>query len=144
MSLDSKVNEEEARNLSLKSIEYSFQLSKKYKAISSPWIQNTLVNMGIKEKGLCHEWAEDLLKHLLKQNYKTLELYTIGANIGYLNEHNALAVSVKGEGIEKSIVLDAWRYAGDLYFEKIREDKKYNWKERFNLYGLLPPRGGKK
>ena len=144
LGLSSKVLRNEALSVSQNSINYSLSLSLKYKAIPFPWIQNTLVNMGIKERGLCHEWAEDLLKHLVKQNYRTLELHSIGANIGYLNEHNALAVSAKGEGIENSIVLDAWRNSGNLYFEKISKDEKYDWKERRGLYGILPPNGGKK
>ncbi|HIP52081.1 MAG TPA: hypothetical protein EYG94_08350 [Campylobacterales bacterium] len=143
IGLSPKVSRSEALNLSQNSINYSVELSKRYKAISSPWIQNTLVNIGLKERGLCYEWAEDLLKHLMKRNYQTLEFYVIGANIGYLNEHNALSVSAKGEDIEKSIVLDAWRNAGDLYFKKIGEDDKYEWKDRKRLYGILPLRSGK-
>jgi len=137
VSLSPKISKKEALSLSQNSINYSFQLAKEYQTISSPWIQNTLVNIGIKKRGLCHEWAEDLLRYLVKRNYKTLKFYTIGANIGYLNEHNALSVSAKGEGIKKSIVLDAWRNAGNLYFKKIREDKKYDWKERRGIYGVL-------
>ena len=137
VGLSPHVSRREALNLSQRSIDYSLYLSQKYQAISSPWIQNTLVNVGLKKRGLCYEWAEDLLKYLVKRNYQTLEFHTIGANIGYLNEHNALSVSAKGEGIEKSIVLDAWRNSGNLYFKKIREDKKYDWKERRGIYGVL-------
>jgi len=134
LGLSPKVSRDEALNLSKSSINYSLELSKKYKAISSPWIQNALVNIGLKERGLCYEWSEDLLKHLVKKNYRTLAFHAIGANIGYLNEHNALSVSAKGEGIENSIVLDAWRNSGNLYFKKLREDKKYRWKERKEVY----------
>jgi len=138
VGLNPHVRQEEAFDLAQRSIHYSLKLSEQYHAISAPWIQNTLVNLGLKERGLCYEWAEDLLRYLVKRNYQTLEFHTIGANIGYLNEHNALAVSAKGEEIEKSIVLDAWRNAGDLYFKKINEDKKYDWKERRGMYGILP------
>jgi len=138
VGLTPRVHQDEAFDLSKRSIYYALELSKNYHAISAPWIQNTLVNLGLKERGLCYEWAEDLLRHLVKKNYQTLELHAISANVGYLNEHNALAVSAKGEGIAKSIVLDAWRDAGNLYFKKIGEDKKYNWRERKGLYGILP------
>ena len=143
VGLSPRVSRNEALNLSRSSIDYSLHLSQQYKAISSPWIQNSLVNMGLKERGLCYEWTEDLLKHLVQKDYKTLDFHTVGANIGYLNEHNAFSVSAKGESIEKSIVLDAWRNSGNLYFKKIREDEKYEWKERRGLYGVLPPKGGK-
>lgn len=139
-SLSPKVNSFEAKSLALNSVHYSLKLAQKYETISSPWIQNTLVNMGIKERGLCYEWSEDLLIYLLRQKYETLEFHAIGANIGYLNEHNALAVSAKGEGIKNSIILDAWRHSGKLYFEKINKDLEYKWEERVGLYGVLPPR----
>jgi hypothetical protein len=138
VGLTPHVRQDEAFDLSQRSINYALVLSQKYHAISAPWIQNTLVNVGLKERGLCYEWAEDLLRYLVQRNYQTLELHAISANVGYLNEHNALAVSAKGEGIAKSIVLDAWRNAGNLYFKKISEDKKYDWRERKGLYGILP------
>ena len=139
IGLSPTVSKNEAFDFSNSSINYSLKLSQTYQAISSPWIQNALVNMGIKERGLCYEWTEDLLKYLVEKNYQSLSFHTVGANIGYLNEHNALSVSAKGEGIEHSILLDAWRNSGNLYFKKIREDKKYDWKERKGLYGVLPP-----
>ena len=142
-NLSLKVDKEEANDLARRSIVYSLKLAQKYKAISLPWIQNTLVNIGFKKRGLCHEWTEDLLSYLVKRNYKTLELHAVGANIGYLNEHNALSVSARAEGIKKSILLDAWRNVGDLYFIEMNRDEKYDWKERRGLYGVLPPKGDK-
>jgi len=140
INLDSNIQKEEAYDVARSSIVYSYALAKEYEALSSPWWQNTLVNVGIKKRGLCHEWAEDLLRFLAQKEYKSLEFHTIGANIGYLNEHNALSVAAKGESVKNSIVLDAWRDSGSLYFNKINEDKEYKWKERFNLYGVLPSR----
>ena len=99
--------------------------------VSPPYFQNALVNFGIKKRGLCYHWATDLLTFLLKRDYKRLFLHRVGANIGKLNEHNALSVSAHPKGIEGSILLDAWRNSGNLYFIKIENDKKYEWHERF-------------
>ena len=144
LALYPKVDVKEANDLAVESIRYSYVLSQKYKSLNNPWLQNTLVNLGLKKRGLCYEWTEDLLKFLVSQNYKTLELHTVSANIGRLNEHNALSVSAKGSGIEQSILLDAWRNSGILYFNVINKDLKYKWRERFNLYGVLPPKSGKR
>ena len=144
LHLSSKVDVYEAEDLAKRSVSYSYLLAQKYRAIDSPWLQNTLVNLGLKERGLCHEWAEDLLRYLVKKNYKTLDFHTVGANIGYLNEHNALSVSAKGDSIKNSILLDAWRNSGNLYFIEIEKDRKYKWSERFGLYRILPPKGGKR
>jgi len=127
------IDKYEAHNLAKHSVNYSQNLIKEYKLVSPPLWQNSLVNMGFKKRGLCYEWAEDLLLHLSKYAYKTLEIHQVGADIGSYFEHNALSVSRKGDGIYGSILLDAWRHSGDLFFIKIEEDKKYQWKERFDL-----------
>jgi hypothetical protein len=55
----------------------------------------------------------------------------MGANIGeYLYEHNALIVMAKGGNIKEGIIIDPWRNAGELYFSKVADDPKYNWKHR--------------
>jgi hypothetical protein len=140
LSLGSEIDRKEAKDLAKSSIDYSFKLSKSYNVVSSPWLQNALVNVGIKERGLCYEWAEDLLYFLVKKDYKTFTFHTVTANEKYMNQHNALSVSKKGESIEHSIILDAWRNSGRLYFMDLKEDSKYKWKERKGLYGILPPR----
>ncbi|HHS91771.1 MAG TPA: hypothetical protein ENK82_00345 [Campylobacterales bacterium] len=91
--------------------------------------------MGIKNRGLCHEWAEDLLGFLLKQKYQTFDFHPVSANVGYLNEHNALVVSAKGDRYFRGILLDAWRFSGNLYFVEVSKDPKYRWIERKGLYG---------
>jgi hypothetical protein len=142
--LSSKVQHFEAQDVAQRSITYSQKLAQKYEAINAPWLQNSLVNLGIKKRGLCHEWAEDLLRYLVQKEYRSFSFHAVGANIGHLNEHNALSVSLKGEGIARSILLDAWRNSGNLYFVKIDKDEKYKWRERKNLYGLLPQKRGNK
>ena len=137
LHLGSKVDVYEAKDLAKRSVEHSYFLAQKYKSIDVPWLQNTLVNIGLKKRGLCYEWAEDLLHFLIKKHYRSFSLHVVGANIGYLNEHNALCVSLKDKGINNSILLDAWRDSGDLYFKRIREDKKYKWKERKGLYKVF-------
>lgn len=122
----------EAEDLAKSSILYAQRLAHDYKVVAPPLWQNTLVNLGFKKRGLCYEWANDLWGYLNAKHYKSLELYYIGANIGSYFEHNAIAVSAKGEGIKKSIVLDAWRNSGKLYFIEIDKDEKYDWKKRGN------------
>ena len=132
LNTSQKVDKNEVEDLARSSIDYAQQLAKRYKVVAPPLWQNTLVNMGLKERGLCYEWANDLWEHLKAKEYKSLKLHYIGADIGNYFEHNALSVSAKGNGLKKSIVLDAWRNSGKLYFIEIDKDKKYKWKERFD------------
>jgi hypothetical protein len=133
MDLNSTIDKREAKDLAINSISYAHQLSKEYRVVSPPLWHNTLVNIGIRERGLCYQWAEDMLLFFLKKRYSTLKFYIVGSSIGEYFEHNSLAVSAKGVTYRDSIVLDAWRYSGDLYFDYIKKDK-YIWKNRENIY----------
>jgi len=55
----------------------------------------------------------------------------VGANIGeYWSEHNSLVIVAKGMLIEEGIIIDPWRKGGELYFSKVKDDKKYIWQHR--------------
>ncbi len=137
--LDITIEQKEAQNLAQSAIFLSRKLVKKYELVSPPLWHNTLINMGIKKRGLCYDWAEDLLAFLNKKQYRSLKLHYVGADIDGYFEHNALAVSAKGKGIEDSIILDAWRDSGNLFFIRLKEDKKYKWRSREDVYRLVFP-----
>ncbi len=107
-------------------------LTKKFKLTSPPLWHNFLVNIGLREKGLCYHWSDALYVHLGQKNYEHFSFYLIGANIGkYFSEHNALLVVSKGaKSIKDGIVIDPWRESGKLYFTTIENDKSYVWKRR--------------
>ncbi|MCK5855626.1 MAG: hypothetical protein KAG56_10420 [Sulfurovaceae bacterium] len=137
--LNITVEQKEARDLAQKVVFYSTQLVQNYELVSPPLWHNTLVNVGIKERGLCYEWAEDLLEYLHAQRYHSLAFHYVGANIGNYFEHNAIAVSAKGMGFEHGLLLDAWRDSGRLFFVKIKDDKKYEWRSREDIYKMMFP-----
>ena len=137
--LNSTVDKIEARDLARSVILRSHQLSQTYKLVSPPLWHNTLVNIGVKKRGLCYEWTEDLLAYLHKKRYQSLEFHYVGANIDGYFEHNALSVSAKGVPFDNSILLDAWRDSGNLFFTKLKEDRKYRWRSRKDVYRLMFP-----
>ena len=128
------VDKKEAMDLARKSINYSQTLAKQYNLVKPPIFQNFLVNIGLRKKGLCWQFAYDMLAFVKKQNYKSFDYYIGGANIGnYWNEHNVLVVTCKGCSFKDGILLDPWRNSGNLYFSKLNDDKKYTWKQRGTL-----------
>jgi len=137
--LNASIDRWEAIDLAKEVILYSNRLSKKYDVVSPPLWHNTLVNIGLKKRGLCYEWVDDLLEYLHQKRYQTLEFYYVGANIDGYFEHNAISVSAKGMGFGDGLLLDAWRGSGNLYFTKIKEDKKYMWENREDIYKLTFP-----
>jgi hypothetical protein len=129
---NSKIDRFEADEIAKRSVYYAEDLAKRYKVLSPPLWQNTLVNLGFKERGLCYEWANDLWLYLHRQSYRTLKVHYIGANIGTLLEHNALSISAKEDDLNSSVVIDAWRDSGKLFFIELNRDRQYKWRERFD------------
>ncbi|MEA1953781.1 MAG: hypothetical protein U9O24_05270 [Campylobacterota bacterium] len=134
-SLDATISQQQALLLSKDIFNKTSHLVKEFKLTSPALFHNTLVNVGLREKGLCYHWSDALYIYLLPR-YSYVEFHLVGANIGeYLFEHNALVivkkgVVVKGGVIEEGIIIDPWRNSGELYFSKVKEDKVYQWKHR--------------
>jgi len=126
------IDSREAWILSREAILYSKKLSQKYKVSSPPLVHNFLVNVGIKNRGLCYEWSDDLYRHLQGLGFDTLKLKPVGANIGsYWTEHNALVVLPRySKNMDHGILLDPWRGAGKLYYTPVMQDLDYHWKLR--------------
>ena len=132
--LSPMVNPQEAQDLAKTAVLRAKELGKSYEVVSPPLWHNMLVNIGVKRRGLCYHYSEDMLRLFLKKKYTTFEFYMVGANIGEYFEHNAIVVSAKKESYKEGIVLDAWRNSGNLFFDKVLSDKKYEWKNRATLY----------
>ncbi|PHS41866.1 MAG: hypothetical protein COB07_01960 [Sulfurovum sp.] len=131
--LDKHIPQEEARQLSQDIFHKTQLLTKEFKLTSPPQYHNFLVNVGLREKGLCYHWSDALYLYLSHEKYVSFEFHLMGANIGeYLYEHNVLVVVAKGARVEGGIIIDPWRDSGELYFSKVREDRKYQWKHRAN------------
>ncbi len=130
-SLDKNIPQDEAMYLSQDIFHETQKLTKEFELTSPPLFHNSLVNIGIREKGLCYHWSDALYAHFSEKKYPHFEFHLVGANIGeYFSEHNALVVVGKGGSIENGILIDPWRNSGKLYFSRVVEDKKYQWKHR--------------
>ena len=122
----------EARQIAETAITYSGDLAENYELVRPAILHNVFVRMGLKDRGLCYHWTEDLIKRLQSLELKTFELHWGVAYRGSeLREHNSVVITATGEDFEKGMVLDPWRNSGDLYWALITTDT-YPWKE-------LPP-----
>ncbi|QOG12321.1 hypothetical protein [Arcobacter sp. FWKO B] len=127
--LSPTIDKNEAYLLAKNSVYYSMHLANSYNLVKPPSFQNFLVNQNLRDRGLCHQWASDILEYIRKDNYQTLSIYKVVANQGsYLYEHHALSITPKNKPFDEGIILDAWRKSGDLFFVLAREDKEYFWK----------------
>ena len=131
--LDAPMHLEESMQLSKDIFTKTNQLIKAFKLTSPPLWHNFLVNVGLREKGLCFHWSDALYLHLKKGHYKDFSFHLVGAHIGsYFREHNALVVTSKTGKIQEGILIDPWRNSGELYFSKLKDYKVYAWRHRID------------
>lgn len=134
--LDENISLREADYLAWDIYHKTDELTESYALVSPPQFHNFLVNVGVREKGLCYHFSDALYLHLKSQEYEQFDFHLLGANIGeYWSEHNALVVVAKGCNSEKcilsnGILIDAWRDSGEVYYSRVSEDKSYHWKHR--------------
>jgi hypothetical protein len=94
-------------------------------------LNNILIQIGLKRRGLCFQLADDLFCRLRGMDLKTLDLHEGQAAVGDLiEEHNCVVVTDKGKPFHTGMLLDAWRYAGKLRWMSIADDTQHDWKER--------------
>jgi len=122
----------EAGQVAQTAITYSDQLAEEYQLVRPAVLHNLLIRVGLKDRGLCYHWTEDLLKQLQLLDLRTYQLHWGVAHRGSeLREHNSVVITARGQAFENGMVLDPWRNSGDLYWALIQSDR-YPWKE-------LPP-----
>jgi hypothetical protein len=128
--LNRQENMLEARQVAETAVVYSGDLAEEYDLVRPAALHNVLVRIGLKDRGLCHHWTEDLIKRLQSLDLKTYQLHWGVAYRGSeLREHNSVVITAKGEAFEQGMVLDPWRNSGDLHWALITTDT-YPWKER--------------
>lgn len=140
ITLGADVDKGEAKMFAYEAILYPQELAKKYGLVYPPTFHNFLINTGLKERGLCYEWSEDMITHLKAQHYTSFDLRWGVANKGAFDEHNSVVVVAKGAPFWSGILIDPWRHSGELYWAKLRDDPEYKWvenKERSRYFGTI-------
>jgi len=129
-ALTAGVAPDEALRLAEAALAESARLSAEYRMTRPALFNNALVNVGLKERGLCWHWTEDLIATLRRLPLPNYQLHWGIAHRGKLfREHNSLVVTARGEPFATGIVLDPWRLSGALHWVAVREDR-YPWEPR--------------
>jgi hypothetical protein len=126
------IDKTEARILAESAVRESAVLAEEYQLVRPAVSHNLLVVFGIKDRGLCYHWTEDLMERLQALDLKSFKLHWGVAYRGSeLREHNCVVITANGQSFFKGIVLDPWRNSGNLYWARVSKDS-YPWK-------VLPP-----
>jgi hypothetical protein len=131
VTLDTDVPRKEAERLAGDVIVRSRMLNREFDRNTSPWLHNFLVNVGLKQKGLCYHFSDGLYRYLIQRGYQHFDFHLAGAHIGeYWREHNALVITAKKGEVQEGIVIDPWRQTGRVFISRLKEDRAYRWKHR--------------
>jgi len=144
LALGPDVDPEEAARVAKISVEYPlYTLAPRYGAVDPPLIHNIQVNTGMKPRGLCKDWADDMEARLKRENLRTLSLHRAIANHdNYRIEHSTVIVSARGAEMAQGIVVDPWREGrGILYWSKVLDDDRYTWWKRQDVFAWKRERG---
>jgi hypothetical protein len=121
-SLSPRVNHGEAKLLADCAFFTVSQLRREYRMFGTPIFNNFLIYHGLRKRGYCYQWSEDLLLALDQLHLKTLELRWGEHDPNTWRENNCLVVTAKGQPFERGIMLECWRHLGRLYFGPIASD----------------------
>jgi len=127
-ALSAEVSSTDASQTSSLLINTAIELADEYNMASPALYHNMLVNLGLRERGLCCHWAEDLHAKLRELNTSSLKFDWLVARHGsQLREHNTVVIYASGSTWGNGIVFDPWRKAGIPHWNKVAGDE-YPWK----------------
>ena len=114
-SLSPRVNRDEAKLLADCAFSTVTKLRREYRIFGAPIFNNFLIYHGLRKRGYCYQWSEDLLLALDKLNLKSLELRWGEYDPNTWRENNCIVVTAKGQPFNRGIMLECWRHLGHLY-----------------------------
>jgi hypothetical protein len=121
-SLSPRVNRDEAKLLADCAFATVTKLRRKYRMFGTPIFNNFLIYHGLRKRGYCYQWSEDLLVAFDKLNLKSLEVRWGEHDPNTWRENNCIVVTAKGQPFERGIMLECWRHLGHLYFGPVASD----------------------
>jgi hypothetical protein len=122
-ALSRKVDPNEAKLLAQCAYATVARLRNEYPMFGTPIFNNFLVYHGLKKRGYCYQWTEDLLLALDTLKLKTLELHWGEAYAGTYRENNCLVVTAKGQPFDRGMILECWRHFGHLRWNLVPSDE---------------------
>jgi hypothetical protein len=121
-SLSPRVNRDEATLLADCAFVTVSKLRREYRMFGTPIFNNFLIYHGLRKRGYCYQWSEDLLVALDKLNLKSLEVRWGEHDPNTWRENNCIVVTAKGQPFKQGIMLECWRHLGHLYFGPVASD----------------------
>jgi hypothetical protein len=126
----------EAQALSETAHRKARSLKKEYRVVLNPEFTVFLYNIGMRKRGWCGHWAQDIGAELKELKLKTLVLHWGEAFPKTTSENNALVVTARNQRFEDGIIVDGWRRAGRLFWCHVKEDHEYEAEQHYGHSGI--------
>lgn len=120
-------HEPETKRLAMAVEARTEELAVAYRVQAPAIWHNILVNAGLRERGLCCHWTQDLVQTLRTLHLQHYRVMWGVSHYGTWREHNSVVVVAAGKPFTSGLVLDPWRRAGELYWVSVAADS-YPWK----------------
>ena len=130
------VDPAEAELLSVTAHTKARSLKRDYRVVLNPEFTVFLVNIGMRKRGWCGHWAQDIGARLKELNLKTLVLHWGVAYDHTSSENNCLVVTARNQPFQDGIILDGWRRAGRLFWCPVIKDDEYEMEQHYSHSGI--------
>jgi hypothetical protein len=134
--LASDIDPAEAQSLSVTAHTKARSLKKEYRVVLNPEFTVFLYNIGMRKRGWCGHWAQDIGAELKELKLKTLVLHWGEAYPNTTSENNALVVTARNQPFKDGIILDGWRRAGRLFWCPVFKDDEYEVEQHYGHSGI--------
>lgn len=130
-ALSDSIDPQEAYALANSAINTTYNLTARYGMSGPPEYHNVMVNLGLRDRGLCWHWTTDLLSAFFKLNLETIDFIWAEAHAGSdFSEHNVAVIVPKANmQLKNGLVYDPWRASGKPFWIRVKDDTKYPWVE---------------
>jgi hypothetical protein len=136
VALGRDVDPAEAQAVSATAHTTARQLKRDYRVVLNPEFTVFLVNIGMRKRGWCGHWSQDIGAHLKELNLKTLVLHWGVAFDKTSSENNCIVVTARNQRFEDGIIIDGWRRAGRLFWCPVIKDHEYEVEQHYGYSGI--------
>lgn len=129
MALGPAVDRDEAARVARVAVHAPLGWAEEWQVVDPPLLHNIKVTNGLREKGVCRDWANALHAALRPLGLRTLELHIGMANARNVSlEHVSVIVAARGAPMHSGLLLDPWRVGqGRLWYARVSDDPRYRW-----------------
>ena len=129
LTLDGSVDPGEAARAARIAVREPLAWARDWRVVDPPLVHNFKVVNGLRDKGVCQDFADAMHAAMRAEGFKTLQIHRALGNVrNLLLEHATVILSARGQSLEQGVILDPWRNGqGKLWFARVTEDARYDW-----------------